>query len=87
MEYANDEVIFPEQDDYWTGNPASDLLEYQNAMWQAQRSCVFTDANLTYSNSLNITNILAIVLSGEPMYDDSGNVMFDDAGNLMMDDS
>lgn len=53
VEYANDDVIVPELDRYWSGdaNRAADLLRWQNAMFEAQKQYVYVDACLTYDGS------------------------------------
>jgi hypothetical protein len=52
VEYMNDDVIIPELDDYWTNNQAADLQTWQNAMFEAQKQCVYVDAALTYDGSV-----------------------------------
>lgn len=52
VEYANDDIVIPEQDDYWTGNQAADLLTWQNAIFEAQKQYVYMDAALTYDGSV-----------------------------------
>lgn len=53
VEYINDEVIMPERDDYYTGDTdeSSDDITWRNAIFEAQKQYVFTDANLTYDGS------------------------------------
>lgn len=53
VEYGNDEVIFPEADDYYTGddNKSVDLTTWRNVMFEAQKEYVFTDCNATYNGS------------------------------------
>jgi hypothetical protein len=54
VEYANDDIIIPELDDYCTGdaNQVTDTLTWKNAMFEAQKQYVYVDAALTYDGSL-----------------------------------
>lgn len=51
VEYVNDEVIFPEEEEYFTGDEESDDRTWRNAVFEVQKQCVFNDANLTYDGS------------------------------------
>ncbi len=54
VEFINDEVIIPERDDYFTGatDETVDDTTWRNAVFEAQKGYVFTDANLTYDGSI-----------------------------------
>ena len=53
VEYQNDDPVFPEKDDYWSGdaNAVADDLQWRNAMWEAQKQCIYMDSALTYDGS------------------------------------
>lgn len=58
VEYINDEVVFPERDDYFNfdyvadqATEATDDSVWRNAMFESQKQYVFCDANLTYDGS------------------------------------
>lgn len=53
VEFINDEVLLPERDDYFTGadNETTDDATWRNAVFEAQKQYIYTDANLTYDGS------------------------------------
>jgi hypothetical protein len=53
VECQVDDPIFPEEDDYWSGdeNEIEDDLRWRNAMFEAQKQCQYLDASLTYDGT------------------------------------
>lgn len=53
VEYINDEVVFPEKEDFYTSdlNSVTDNQQFLNAMFEVQKQYIFNDANGTYDGS------------------------------------
>ena len=64
VEYQNDDIVIPELDDYSTGDEAADLATWQNAIFEAQKQCVYLDAALTYDGSVFGTNANSVLSPG-----------------------
>lgn len=79
VEYQNDEVIFPEIDDYWTGDPVADSLTYQNDMSEAQKGYVYMDAALTYDG---LQNGVTLELAESGAVDEYVQLLLHTASNL-----
>ena len=53
VEYQADDPIYPEKDDFWSGedNAVADDLQWRNAMFEAQKQYIYMDAAITYDGS------------------------------------
>lgn len=51
VEVMADEVVFPDPEDFFTGNEAADVQHWKNAIWRLQERYIHMDAALTYDGS------------------------------------
>lgn len=60
VEYINDEVVFPEQEEFYTSdeNEVSDHQHYLNDLFEVGKGYVFLDCNATYDGSLLATQTM-----------------------------
>jgi hypothetical protein len=76
VEYMADDVIFPDMNDFFTGDRAADKARYVNMMFEAQKGYIHLDCSLSYYGDANAVTMTPGAVTGDSVTFTAGGSFF-----------